>query len=61
MELDEAEAANSIQKIVAEGGKIYFSSRQSIKHQAIPGQNLLEAGNNWEVSADLPGVMITRK
>lgn len=53
------EAANSIQKIVAEAGKIYFSSRQSSKHQAIPGQNLLEAGGNWEVSVDLPGLMIT--
>ena len=35
--------------------KIYVGLKKSTYHRAIPGQNLLGLGDNWEVSADLPG------
>ena len=49
------ESNKSTQKFVAGRGKIYISSKKPSYHQAIPGQNLLGLGNNWILSADLPG------
>ena len=45
----------STQKFVTERGKTYIGSKKSTYHRAIPGQNLLGLGDNWKVSADLPG------
>ena len=40
---------------VLERARIYTSSKQTIRHPAIPGQNLLWSNGDLEVSADLPG------
>ena len=42
------------QIFVSERSRIYAGSKQTIKHLAVPGQNLLESSRDWEVSADLP-------
>ena len=49
-----SEPTISTQKFVSERGRIYAGSKQTIKHQAVPGQNLLGSSGHWEVSADLP-------
>ena len=45
----------STQKFVSERGRIYASSQQTIKHQAVPSQNLLGSSRDWEVSTNLAG------
>ena len=49
------ESNKSTQKFVTEVGKTYVDSKKSTYHCAIPDQNLLGLGGNWEVSAGLPG------
>ena len=49
------ESNKSTQTFFTAGGKIYVGSKKSTYHRAIPGQNLLGLGDNWKVSADLPG------
>ena len=50
-----SEPAISTQKFVSGSSRIYAGSKQTIKHWAVPGQNLLGSSGDWEVSADLPG------
>ena len=50
-----SELTISTQKFVSERGRIYAGSKQTIKHRAIPGQNLLGSSGDWEVPIDLPG------
>ena len=57
-----SELTISTQKFVSERTRIYTSSKQTIKHQAIPSQNLLGPSGDWEVSPTyLDGIMITQK
>ena len=49
-----SEPTISTQKFILERGRIYAGSKQTIKHRAVPGQNL-GSGEDWELSADLPG------
>ena len=44
----------STQKFVSKRDRIYVGSKPTIKHWAVPGQNLLGSRGDWEVSADLP-------
>ena len=48
-----SEPTISTQKFVSERDRIYASSKQTIKHRVVPGQNLLGSSRDWEVSADL--------
>ena len=50
-----SERTISTEKFVSERSRIYASSKQSIKHRPILGQNLLGSSEDWWVSADLPG------
>ena len=50
-----SEPTISTQKFVSEKDRIYASSKQTIKHRAIPGQNILGSSGDWNVSANLPG------
>ena len=50
-----SELTISNQKFVSERGRIYAGSKQTIKHRAVPGQNLLGSSGDWEISADLLG------
>ena len=45
----------STQKFASEKGRIYAGSKQTIKHRAVPGQNLLWSSGDWEVSSNPPG------
>ena len=49
-----SESTISTKKFVSERGRIYGSSKQTIKYRAVPGQNLLGSSGDWEVSANLP-------
>ena len=45
----------STQKFVSERDRIYAGPKQTIKHRAVPSENLLGSNGDWEVSGDLPG------
>ena len=49
-----SEPTISTEKFVSEKGRIYAGCKQTIKHGAVPGQNLLGSSGDLEVSADLP-------
>ena len=46
-----SEPTISIQIFVPESGRIYAGSKQTIKHRAVPDQNLLRSIGDLEVSA----------
>ena len=50
-----SEPTISTQRFVSVRGRIYAGFKQTIKHRAVHGQNLLGSSRDWEVSADLPG------
>ena len=50
-----SEPTISTHKFVSERDRVYAGFKQTIKHRAVPGQNLLGSSGDWEVSADLPG------